>query len=265
MSVVHLLHAQIGVRCWFHWDIQAIEKFVVMADERKTSELLLVDQGLECVPAEIAGEKGPSTTSLNVSENTIKTGKNMDKFTVLDTLVLDKNGMSDLVGFPRLPTVTTLWFNNNLVVDLATFLDHVVECFPALTYLSFMRNPASPSLLCASEEDAAALRRYRLYVIYRIPKLTFLDSSPVSKEERSEALKRGEFLVPRRPKVVSKPVYEPETLEHDRKRDDARPTATHVPEAQRDTRRPSAYLGLGTSNYDGRHSEGNRFIGDDHL
>lgn len=30
-------------------------------------------------------------------------------------------------------------------------------------------------------------------------------------------------------------------------------------------RKPSAYLGLGTSHYDGRHSEGNRFIVDKHL
>jgi len=76
--------------------------------------LLLCDQGLECVPADVAASKGPSTTSLNVSENAIayvacvcggaawrhtgvyivaprSTGANLDKFTCLDTLVVDKN------------------------------------------------------------------------------------------------------------------------------------------------------------------------------
>ncbi len=30
-------------------------------------------------------------------------------------------------------------------------------------------------------------------------------------------------------------------------------------------RKPAAFLGLGSSSYDGRHSEGNRFIIDKHL
>ena len=83
------------------------------------------------------------------------------------------------------------------VVDLVGFLDGVARCFPSLvrgwhalavvlplltytahhgarryvcvqTYLSFMRNPASPSMLCASEEDAAAMRRYRFVVEHQV-------------------------------------------------------------------------------------------------
>jgi len=43
-----------------------------------------------------------------------------------------------------------------------------------------------------------------------------------------------------------------------------RRTSTVAPSRSPD-RRPAAFLGLGTSHYDGRHSEGNRFISDDHL
>lgn len=133
-------------------------------------------------------------------------------------------------------SVTTLWFNNNdvsvrgvgrdprsrarqrtpslpsppppptssfQVGDLVEFLDEVVATFPNVTYLSLMRNPASPPLVCLSEEDVQATQRYRLYVIFRLPRLQFLDSGPVLAEERKEAAARGQFLAVRKPKAKS--------------------------------------------------------------
>lgn len=240
-----------------------------MADESKdgsaTTEVNLLDKGLTRIPADVAARAGATALSLNLSENNLSSGADLDKFTVLETLVLDKNELSDISAVPPLPTLKTLWFNNNMVVDLPAFLDQVVAKFPKLTYLSFMRNPAAPSMICVSEEDAAAMRRYRLYVVYRLPRLVFLDSSPVSKKERDEALKRGEFLVPRRPSACKTAVFDEAAAERE-KRVAARPVAsTPTSSASADSRRMSAYLGLGTSNYDGRHSEGNRFIGDDAL
>ena len=52
--------------------------------------------------------------------------------------------------------------------------------------LSLMRNPSAPPLICVSEEQAASAKRYRLYIVYRLAKLTFLDSAPVTAEERRE-------------------------------------------------------------------------------
>jgi hypothetical protein len=80
------------------------------------------------------------------------------------------------------------------------FLDQVATAFPNVVYLSFMRNPASPPLVCVSEDDVAAAKRYRTYVIYRLPKLQFLDASPVTAAEKAEAAEKGQFLAPRRPK-----------------------------------------------------------------
>ena len=55
------------------------------------------------------------------------------------------------------------------------------------TMLSMMQNPASPKLVSESVEDHHMAARYRLYVIYRIPSLQFLDASPVTPTERAEA------------------------------------------------------------------------------
>ena len=40
---------------------------------------------------------------------------NLQCFPSLQTLVLDKNGLEDIKGCPSIPTLTTLWFNNNRV------------------------------------------------------------------------------------------------------------------------------------------------------
>jgi hypothetical protein len=117
-------------------------------------------------------------------------------------LVLDKNGLRGCAGFPTMPAVTTLWCNNNAVDDLVAFLDDVARAFPGVTYLSCMRNPCSPPLVCASEDDVQATRRHRLYVVFRLPRLQFLDSSPVTAAERKEAAEKGAYLAPRRPKAA---------------------------------------------------------------
>jgi hypothetical protein len=186
--------------------------------------------------------------------------------------------------------------------------------------LSLMQNPASPKLVSESVEDHHMASRYRLYVIYRIPALKFLDASPVTPAERSEARSKvlSVHLFP--PPVVVAPAFEsappllfPKSRESflkfavrsrkqtRRPRLQAPPlcllavplpprcqvrTAVcgiHAPVWRApvlsgmtvfadadDTpgsakRKPSSYLGLGTSRYDGRHSEGNRFIMDDDL
>ncbi len=38
------------------------------------------------------------------------------------------------------------------------------------------------------------LQLYRYYVLYKLPQLTFLDSRPVSSEERKEAKRVGQFM-----------------------------------------------------------------------
>lgn len=110
-----------------------------------------------------------------------------------------------------------------------------------------------------------------------MPKLQFLDSSPVTAAERAEAAEKGRYLAVRKPKRVLAAVAD----------SDASAAAPHAaganiffggavapgttaPDAasavsEDADRKPGAFLGVGTSHYDGRHSEGNRFIVDQHL
>lgn len=47
---------------------------------------------------------------------------NLVCFTSLQTLVLDKNDLEDIKACPSIPTLTTLWFNNNRVSQRTAYL-----------------------------------------------------------------------------------------------------------------------------------------------
>lgn len=96
-------------------------------------------------------------------------------FSSLDSLVLDKNELMDLNTCPSIPTLKTLWVNNNNICDLVSFMDEVVNKFPNLEYISMMRNPCSPGLMDLSSPDVDAIRFYRLYVIFRLPGIRIID------------------------------------------------------------------------------------------
>jgi hypothetical protein len=125
---------------------------------------------------------------------------NLQHFPNLETLILDKNGLPGLLGFARNANLRQLWFNNNAAEDLVDFCDQAAALFPGLVWLSLMRNPASPPLVCTSEEESAAAARYRLYVIYRLPGLQFLDAVQITRAERAEAAAKGQFMAARKPR-----------------------------------------------------------------
>ena len=77
-------------------------------------------------------------------------------------------------------------------------MDAIGVRFPRLRYLSMMRNPACPGLMDIVEPDLESCRLYRLYVLYRLPQLLFLDGIDVPDEERKEARLRGQYAVKRR-------------------------------------------------------------------
>ena len=77
-------------------------------------------------------------------------------------------------------------------------MDAIGLRFPRLRYLSMMRNPACPGLMDIVEPDLESCRLYRLYVLYRLPQLLFLDGIDVAEEERKEAKLRGQYAVKRR-------------------------------------------------------------------
>ena len=92
-------------------------------------------------------------------------------------------------------------------------------------------------------------KRYRLTVVYHLPKVKFLDTEQVTLNERKEAMRRGKFL------VVAKPDKEQLEDVEDVIDEDLNEDVSPYKNVK-----PAAFLGKGRIKYDGRESEGNRFI-----
>jgi len=253
-------------------------------------ELMLAFRRISEIPEALAAREGCFVYSLNLTETGITSLGNLEYFRYLKTLILDNNGLMDLCECPVMESVTTLWFNNNNVKDLPTFLDHVIESFPNLKYLSMMRNPACPGLLNISRPDLKACKLYRLYTLYRLPKLERLDTSEVTSEELQEAAQRGAFAAIRRPTSLYNPnrktVFENQENEEwinnqnqnqgavgssdwvrtseDKNSNTTVATSNNAAAIRKKTTK-GAFLGVVRKKYDGRNSEGNRFIRDSSL
>lgn len=105
----------------------------------------------------------------------------MDRFTRLVSLVLDNNQISYLTDFPYIPTLTTLWLNNNLITDIDDTLSNLQDL--RLKSVSFLENPCSP-------KETVELQKYRYHVLSKLMHVTHLDMIAVSSAERNEANKR---------------------------------------------------------------------------
>jgi len=79
-------------------------------------------------------------------------------------LILDNNELVSHQVFPPLPTMRTLWVNNNRIDDLRAFIGSVAQAFSHLRYLSMLGNPACANPLAGSTENET--RAYRYQSIY---------------------------------------------------------------------------------------------------
>ncbi|KAK2162526.1 hypothetical protein LSH36_97g07028 [Paralvinella palmiformis] len=95
------------------------------------------------------------------------------------------------------------------------------------------------------------LLSFRYYVLFHLPNLKFLDSTPVKREEKLEAKQRGQFL-----KVI-KPA---EDVIVDKSDELLVCRYTPLPKSIREQPDHKATFGRCKYVYYGRHSEGNRFI-----
>ncbi|EPY84618.1 hypothetical protein CB1_000463041 [Camelus ferus] len=82
----------------------------------------------------------------------------------------------------------------------AAATDTQAEVTPALEYLSLLGNVACPNELVSLEKDEEDYKRYRYFVLHKLPNLKFLDAQKVTKQEREEALVRGAFMKVVKPK-----------------------------------------------------------------
>lgn len=211
-------------------------------------QLSVVGCELDRVPDDVCSQYAADTTSLDISYNRFVSMDQLDLFPRLQSLTADNNALVAEQPFPANPNLRTLSVNNNEINDLQVFLDRVAEAFPNLTYLSMLKNPACPNPLIGKDQDE--YRRYRLYALYRLPGLKFLDSSKVPETERQEAKQKGEYLVAAKPSARQ----EPESPV------DRSDLPAPLPSDTRAVGETRASFGRTRYVYYGKHSEGNRFI-----
>ncbi|GAB1298628.1 Leucine-rich melanocyte differentiation-associated protein [Apodemus speciosus] len=140
--------------------------------------------------------------------------------------------------------------------QLEYLLDHLAEVTPALEYLSLLGNVACPNELVNLEKDEEDYKRYRYFVLHKLPNLKFLDAQKVTRQEREEALVRGAFMKVVKPKASN---------EEEAASSEDHPQYTPLPSGSRELTSHRGVLGKGRYFYYGRNSEGNRFIRDDQL
>lgn len=217
-------------------------------------KLSCVGMNLTSIPAELGSTYGDKVRQLDFSYNQIRKIENLEKFKNLQSLVLDDNEVVSEQKLPSMPSLHTLCVNSNNITDLKAFLDCLTKSCPNLKYLSMLKNPACPNYFVGKDFDD--YQRYRYYVLYRLKKLKFLDSSAVTAEELKEAGRVGPYMI----------ILKPDESQYEKKSEPA-PTEEYQPLSAESAPegKGSARFGMSNYVYYGKHSEGNRFIMNDDL
>lgn len=231
-------------------------KIVDSSDEElESDELNLTNRMLSSIPLKVAKADGERIKNLKLTNNRLRDWKTLSYFTNLETLVLDKNELKNLAGVPAIPTLKTLWLNNNLFDRLDTLLSDIAKLFPKLEYLSLLNNPVAPAVYFESGNEAPYVR-FRKQVIQHLPLLKQLDTTDVTKEERDEADISPQMLIARPKEISTITTMSNESMTNREAR---------KPSYYDEKSEPAAFIGKGRIKYDGRDSEGNRFITNNDL
>jgi len=216
--------------------------------EQDTNDSInLSGRRLQSIPGSATGQ-ARSVKILTLTNNQIRRWDNLAAFTNLETLILDKNNLKTLKGLPSIKTLKTLWLNNNNIDDLELILQQVKSLFPNVEYLSVLRNPINPAIYFGTENEKPYYR-FRRRILQELPNLKVIDTQNVSDKERENSARQPKFL-------VSGP-SDDEEEEVDQKNDRAKARKQSY---YNEKSAPAAFIGQGKMKYDGRDSEGNRFI-----
>ncbi|CAH3143847.1 unnamed protein product [Pocillopora meandrina] len=224
------------------------------------TQLSFVGQEAESIPGIIGRKYGKVTTRLDLSYNQLRSLNGLYSFEKLEELILDNNQLGDDMDFPEMPHVHTLTLNKNKIVSLDVILDKLSKNLPSLKYLSMLSNQACPNELSFSHRDEEDYQRYRYYVLYRLPKLTFLDSRPVKQDERDEAQRVGahmKIMAPSDEELISNTADSLESTESLK--------YTPLPSNSITAGDHKGTFGRCRYVYYGKQSEGNRFIRNNEL
>ncbi|XP_049273649.1 leucine-rich melanocyte differentiation-associated protein-like [Rhipicephalus sanguineus] len=179
----------------------------------------------------------------------------------LRELVLDNNELRDASEFRFNAQLTTLSLNKNCFDNLDYLVSCIEQCYPSLTFLSLLGNPACPDQISNPDrDDDDDYQRYRYYVIHKLRQLKFLDSRAVTSGERAEALRVGAFM-----RVARPPLHVAGSAPWAGSEEEEEGGAyTPLPPTHGQPRNKTVY-GVLKYKYTGKHSEGNRFIRNDQL
>ncbi|XP_060238095.1 leucine-rich melanocyte differentiation-associated protein isoform X6 [Meriones unguiculatus] len=189
------------------------------------TQVSYIGQNCREIPEHLGRDCGHFAKRLDLSFNLLRSLEGLSAFGSLEELILDSNLLGDDLVLPRLPHLHTLTLNKNQISDLENLLDHLAKVTPALEYLSLLGNVACPNELVSLEKDEEDYKRYRYFVLHKLPNLKFLDAQKVTRQEREEALVRGAFM-----KVV-KPTA---SIGDDTASPESHPQYTPLPSASRE-------------------------------
>ncbi|KAK8728285.1 hypothetical protein OTU49_009213 [Cherax quadricarinatus] len=248
-------------------------------------ELCFVGQDCQRIPSILGATYGLQTKRLDLSYNSIRSLDGLNKFPFLEELILDNNYLDDSVIIPCLHTLNTLSLNKNKITNLEKLVEQIREHLPNLRYLSLLGNEACPDQLSSADKDEKDYRRYRLYVLNRLPTLKFLDSTGVRRSEMREARKRGALARTIRPPPLPVCPLPLTKMRYDGMGGSLLPTEGNrtakknpvdsremngtvgkrgIPDILSPMTHTGAY-GIRQYRYLGQHSEGNRFINNEAL
>lgn len=237
---------------------ESIDMHRLLLDSQSSGELSLAFHTLTDVPHSDNKDLLQKITKLDLTETGISSYTSLTHFINLEILILDKNCVTDISTVPLMSKVHTLWCNNNMIVDLPSFMDDVVVKFPSLRYLSIMRNPACSALMDVEDPDMESMKYHRLYILYRCPNLTMIDWNSVTDDERSESRTRGQYAVKRSSVKIDRSSWIDNILP---KKDDSiallEPDDVPTGAANINKRKVGK---TAFKKFESKHSEGNRFI-----
>lgn len=168
----------------------------------KEGRCSLAHKSLRQVPFTIIGKKASQIIEFDLSNNLLSDLPHLDWFPNMKSLVVDNNRIQSNSNFNNgkpLDNLEILWVNGCQIKHLAVFIDKVAASCPNLKMFSMLKNAACPNFFNGGTMQQYT--DYRLFVLSRLQKLTILDSTPVTEEERQEALNQyGDLNI--QPKLV---------------------------------------------------------------
>lgn len=241
-----------------------------------TFQLILSGLGLTSIPEAVINlYHGQKVMHLDLSFNNLKSIEGLSLFNHLESLVLDNNKLSMIGGgfdeFSRPVRLVNarlkvLSLNNNRITNLESFLRNISSCFPNLTYLSLLRNPCCPDYLSSKWSSIFQTwvgrdqyDEFRHKCVAALPRLQFLDSTRL-KGNKLTASKSFEQQIVENLIRFKKGLIEVFT------EDEHVGPASPLPHNLH--RNPGEHHGTYVrmrTQYIGKQSEGNRFIGNGQL